>query len=165
MILTNNNKKMNNKLITWTNFYETNDQLIEQILESKKQYTFILAITRGGLFPAYFIAKKLNIPVETINLTSYKDQQAGKIEHVTVEGFSNNVINPEKCLLVDDIFDSGKTIQYLQEQYPGMDSACTYARWNNHSLTYVGSVLDYETWIDFPWEVKFNGHEKLSEPM
>ena len=156
---------MSNKLITWTEFYGVNDQLLEQIQAAGKSYDFILAITRGGLFPAYFLAKALNVPVETINLSSYADQQAGAIQHVTVEGFSNEVLNPEKCLLVDDIFDSGQTIRYVQALYPSIDTACTYARWPDHTVTYVGEVLNYDTWIDFPWEVKWDGHKKLSDPL
>ncbi len=156
---------MANKLITWTDFYQTNDKLINQIQTTGKQYDFILAITRGGLFPAYFIAKKLNIPVETINLSSYTDQKAGNIHHVTVEGFSNDVINPEKCLLIDDIFDSGETIKYVQKLYHTIDTAATFARWPDHTLTYVGDILNYDTWIDFPWEVKYDGHKKNSDPI
>jgi len=160
-----NNQDKSNKLITWEAFYQTNKKLIEKVQQSGKKYDYILAITRGGLFPAYFLAKALNIPVETINLTSYEDQQAGHIKHVTVEGFSCEVLEPEKCLLVDDIYDSGQTIRYVQQKYPSIDTACTYARWDDHTLTYVGEVLDYETWIDFPWEVMWDGEQKHSEPL
>jgi len=156
---------MTNKLITWTDFYEANNQLITQIKASQKQYDFILAITRGGVFPAYFLAKALNLPLETINLSSYADQKAGHIKHTLVEGFTNNVLNPDKCLLVDDIFDSGETIRYVQNLYPAIDTACTFARWPEHSLTYVGGILNYETWIDFPWEVMWDGQQKLSKPL
>ncbi len=156
---------MTNKLITWTDFYQANQHLVDEIKGSGKKYDFILAITRGGVFPAYYLAKALNLPLETINLSSYADQQAGNIVHTTVEGFSCEVLDPEKCLLVDDIFDSGQTIKYVQKRYPGIDTASTYARWEDHTLTYVGEVLDYETWIDFPWEVMWDGHEKLSEPL
>lgn len=156
---------MSNQLITWTEFYKTNNRLIEQIKASGKQYDYVLAITRGGVFPAYFMAKALDLPIETINLSSYEDQQAGQIVHTTVEGFSCNVLDPTKCLLVDDIFDSGQTIRYVQTQYPGIDTACTFARWEDHTLTYVGEILNYDTWIDFPWEVMWDGSEKLSEPL
>lgn len=156
---------MTNKLITWTEFYATNDGLIKQIKASEKEYDFILAITRGGVFPAYYMAKALDLPIETINLSSYKDQQAGTMKEVLVEGFSKKILNPRKCLLVDDIFDSGQTIKYVQAMYPEIDTACTFSRWPEHSLTYVGGVLNYETWIDFPWEVMWDGHEKLSKPL
>jgi len=157
---------MTNKLITWTDFYDVNTKLIQQIQQSGKKYEFILAITRGGVLPAYFLAKKLNLPLETINLSSYESEHnAGQIEHTTVDGFTTEVLNPETCLLVDDIYDSGQTIRYVQNLYPNIDTACTYARWDNHTLTYVGEILNYETWIDFPWEVMYDGHEKLSEPL
>jgi hypoxanthine phosphoribosyltransferase len=156
---------MTNKLITWSDFYEANNQLIKLIQANGKQYDFILAITRGGVFPAYFLAKALNLPIETINLSSYKDQKSGKIQEVLVEGFSKKILKPENCLLVDDIFDSGQTIKYVQNLYPQIDTACTFSRWENHTLTYAGGVLNYDTWIDFPWEVMWDGHEKLSEPL
>jgi hypoxanthine phosphoribosyltransferase len=154
-----------NQLITWTEFYKANRALLTQIQGSGKQYDYILAITRGGVFPAYFLAKALDLPLETINLSSYAEQQAGQIVHTTVEGFTCEVLDPTKCLLVDDIYDSGQTITYLQQQYPGIDAACTYARWPDHSLSYVGEVLNYETWIDFPWEVMWDGETKHSQPL
>lgn len=156
---------MTNKLITWADFYDANKRMIEQIKSSGKKYDFILAITRGGVFPAYFLAKALDLPIETISLSSYKDQKAGQIKEVLTEGFSKRIINPKKCLLVDDIFDSGQTIRYVQRLYPAMDTACTYSRWPEHTLTYVGAMLNYETWIDFPWEVMWDGENKLSEPL
>lgn len=156
---------MTNKLITWNDFYSANKALLEQIKSSGRTYDYILAITRGGVFPAYFLAKALDLPIQTINLSSYTDQQAGKIVHTTIKGFSCEVLEPAKCLLVDDIFDSGQTIQYVQKTYPGIDTACTFARWEGHTLTYVGEVLNYETWIDFPWEVMWDGVQKLSEPL
>ena len=156
---------MTNKLITWTDFYDANNRLTAQIKNNGKEYDYILAITQGGVFPAYFLAKALNLPIETLNLSSYKDQKAGQIKEVLVDGFSKRVLNPEKCLLVDDIFDSGQTIKYVQSLYPSIDTACTFARWPEHTLTFVGGVLEYETWIDFPWEVMWDGHEKLSAPL
>jgi hypoxanthine phosphoribosyltransferase len=156
---------MENKLITWTQFYAANQTLLQQIQASGKSYDYILAITRGGVFPAYFLAKALGLPIETINLSSYTQQQAGHIKHTLVEGFSNNVQKAEKCLLVDDIFDSGQTIKYVQSLYPRIDAACTYARWPDHTLTYVGAILNNDTWIDFPWEVMWDGEKKLSKPL
>ena len=111
------------------------------------------------------MAKALDLPIETINLSSYKDQKAGHIKEVLIDGFSKKILNPEKCLLVDDIFDSGQTIKHVQSLFPAIDAACTYARWPQHSLAYVGGILNNDTWIDFPWEVMWDGQQKLSEPL
>lgn len=156
---------MTNQLITWSEFYHTNNKLISEIEMTGKSYDFILAITRGGVFPAYFLAKRFNLPIETLNLSSYKDQQAGTIKQVLVDGFTKKVLNPSRCLLVDDIFDSGQTIKFVQRLYPEIDTACTYARWPDHSLSYVGEILNFETWIDFPWEVMWDGQQKNSTPI
>lgn len=151
-----------NLLITWREFYEVQDLLIGQIKKSNKIYKYIVAIPCGGLMPAYFIAKALDLPIVTINIKSYFEQKSENLRHITTDGFGDRIKNQEDALIVDDIYDSGKTIKYLQNKYPLVDTAVTFARFNTHSATYVGRVLNHKHWLDFPWEVKYEGAHKCN---
>ena len=147
---------MQNILITWKDFFEVQNSVIEQIKQSGKTYKYVVALACGGLFPAYFVAKALDIPVVTINLKSYTDKTSGDIKHVTVDGFADKIQNQSDAIIVDDIYDSGKTIQYIQKLYPNVDTAITFARKPSNTATYVGKVLGHDEWLDFPWEVKYD---------
>jgi len=142
--------------ISWREFYKVQEQLIQQIKSSGKKYTYIVAIPCGGLMPAYVLAKALSLPVVTINIQSYDGQSSGDLQHVKVEGFGDEIVNPKDALIVDDMYDTGKTLKYLQAKYPGADSAVTYARYSDYTATFVGEVLGHAHWIDFPWEVTSN---------
>lgn len=151
-----------NQLVTWTQFYKDIDALVKQVKASEKEYDFILAVTRGGMIPAYYIAKMLDLPVKTVNISSYTDQQiAGKVTHVQVDGFTEIVQNPHGCLLVDDMHDTGETMNYVQDRFSGVDTACLYTRHEGHNLTYVVKTLNHEQWIDFPWEVMWDGEQTM----
>lgn len=139
--------------ISWAEFYTVQQRLIQQIKDSGKTYKYIITIPCGGLMPAYILAKAFDLPIVTINITSYNGQESGELQHVSIEGFGSEVLNPTDALIVDDIYDSGKTLQYLQAKYPGIDTAVTFARYADNTATYVGAILDHDTWIDFPWEV------------
>lgn len=151
-----------NLLITWTDFYTEVENLITTITKSQKKYELILAVTRGGLVPAYYIAKILDLPVKTINVTSYISQkEIGEIKHIPVDGFSEIVTHAGNCLLVDDICDSGQTLEFIQNKFPEVDTACIYTRYPNENLTYNAKVLNHDAWLDFPWEVMWDGHTKM----
>jgi len=140
--------------ISWAKFYEIQEVLLKQIKASGKTYKYIVTIPCGGLMPAYLLAKALDLPVVTINLKSYVGQKSGELQHMQIEGFGDTIINPEDALIVDDMYDTGKTLQYLQNKYPNVDTAVTFARYSDHAATFAGEILGHATWIDFPWEVK-----------
>jgi len=95
--------------------------------------------------PSYCLSKALNLPVVTINIKSYLGKgERGKIQYNKIEGFGDEIINQEKALIVDDMYDSGQTIKYLQDLYPNTDTAVIYARYDNHTATYVGEVLNHD---------------------
>ena len=137
--------------ISWEDFFEAQRSLVKKIRATKKQYKYIVAIPSGGLMPAYCLSKSLNLPVVTINIKSYiGENNRGDIKHYKVDGFGDIIKNQEEALIVDDMFDSGNTIKYLQKLYPETDVAVTFARYENNSATFVGEILGHDKWLDFP---------------
>ena len=140
--------------VSWEDFYKAQRALVSKVQDSGKAYEYVVTIPSGGLMPAYCLSKALNLPVVTINIKTYVEQgKSGKVRHTHIEGFGDTVEQQDKALIVDDMYDSGQTIKYLQELYPQADTAVTYARHADNTATYVGEVLDHATWLDFPWEV------------
>ena len=89
---------------------------------------YIVGITRGGLIPAVMISQYFNIPLHTLNV-SLRDNGG---EHATVsnlwmaeDAFGYVVYDPmspgsgkKNILVVDDINDTGPTINWILEAWP-----------------------------------------------
>ncbi len=116
----------------------------------------IVAIARGGLTFGHFLANKLNLrTLFTINSIHYENEQ--KLE--TIKIFNEpNLENYKTILIVDDIVDSGDTMQtiidLLKKKYPNKTflSATLFYK---ESATFKPNFYckKAKAWIDFFWEV------------
>jgi len=119
----------------------------------KSKYKYILAITKGGLVPAYYLANLLDIKVvKTICLSSYVEKKRSSLIEHRVEGFEEEIKNPKDWLVVDDIVDSGKTMAFIKNKYKNIDTASLFVRANVSKPKYFANSLDSKIWIRFPWE-------------
>ena len=57
-------------------------------------------------------------------------------------------------VIIDDLVDSGKTMQLVKDQYPKAHFASVYAKPNGREVvdTYITEVSQ-DTWIFFPWDM------------
>jgi xanthine phosphoribosyltransferase len=131
--------------------------LVQKIRASGKSYDGILAIANGGLAPAYYLAKTFDLPIECVSVKSYKGSESGEISERRIEGVEKQFKHPQNILLVDDIYDSGKTVSFLQQKYPEMDTAVLCVRYSKDAekVTFFSHILDHQKWIEFPWEKDF----------
>lgn len=114
----------------------------------------IVAITRGGLVPAAIVARELNIRViDTISVKGYNHQtQSDPI--VTKSPQSDLMGEGEGILVIDDLVDSGKTLELVRQLYPKAHFATVYAKPKGRVQvdTYITEVSQ-DTWIFFPWDM------------
>lgn len=85
-----------------------------------EQIDWIIAITRGGLFPAAALSYLSDIrKIDTLCMHSYEGKNQGEIK-ITTKNYDH--IKNQNILLVDDLADSGKTLtiatEYLQKFAP-----------------------------------------------
>jgi len=114
-------------------FYVNN--IYNFILGSKKEYELIAGVTRGGLIPAVMLSHKLDIPIIAID--------------------PNDILDTDiKTLVVDEIYDTGLTIKHLLSRNPAIDVAVIVSKDKHAPVNYVGSHIDIEDWIVFPWETE-----------
>ena len=114
----------------------------------------VVAITRGGMAPAMIVSRELDIrTVDTISVKSYDNQsqaaaQVLKAPDATLMGDGTGI------LIVDDLVDSGKTLELIRSLYPKAHFACVYAKpeGEKQADTYITSVSQ-DTWIFFPWDM------------
>jgi xanthine phosphoribosyltransferase len=114
----------------------------------------VVAITRGGMAPAMIVARELDIrTVDTISVKSYNHQaqtapQVIKAPQDTIMGDGTGI------LVVDDLVDTGKTLEVVRALYPKAHFATVYAKPSGRPLvdTFITEVSQ-DTWIFFPWDM------------
>lgn len=114
----------------------------------------IVAITRGGMAPAMIIARELDIrTVDTISVKSY-DNQTQSVASVLKSPDANMMGDGTGILVIDDLVDSGKTIELVRDLYPNAHFATVYAKPKGRPQvdSYITEVSQ-DTWIFFPWDM------------
>ncbi len=116
----------------------------------------VVAITRGGMVPGCIVARELNIRVvDTISVKSYAHQSQGSEAKVLKYPDAEMVGDGEGILIVDDLVDSGKTLEAVRKLYPKAHFATVYAKPKGRPLvqTFITEVSQ-DTWIYFPWDLE-----------
>ncbi|GGE26886.1 xanthine phosphoribosyltransferase [Gemmobacter megaterium] len=114
----------------------------------------IVGITRGGLVPAAIVSRELNIRVvDTISVQSYSHQSRSEAM-VTKAPQADLLGDGTGILVVDDLVDSGKTLELVRRLYPKAHFATVYAKPAGRAQvdTYITEVSQ-DTWIFFPWDM------------
>ena len=121
--------------VSWSEIDSLIEQLSSIILKSKKTFSSITTLSRGGLVPSRLLADHLGIE---------------KI-------FVDEKIIPVNSLVVDDIFDSGKTFDRViskSEDSSKLLYVTLFARRGRKlppQLIY-GKETDNDGYVIFPWD-------------
>lgn len=123
----------------------------------------ILGIARGGLTLSHFMSQALSQRnVFTLNTISYD----GRIQKDNVEVFNIPSLEKfRKVLIVDDIIDSGKTIEkvmtLLKNSYPNIEFKVASLFYKEDALVKPDFTINKaDKWIDFFWEVDLDLKDK-----
>lgn len=114
----------------------------------------VVAITRGGMAPAMIVARELDIRiVDTISVKSYHHQAQGEAQ-VLKAPQSDLLGDGEGVLILDDLVDSGRTLELVRRLYPKAHFATVYAKPQGRDQvdTFITEVSQ-DTWIYFPWDL------------
>ena len=137
----------------------TSDRLARRIRESGFEPDTVIAVARGGFMPARFVCDFLGIS----RLLSLKVQhygagaQAQRRAEVTEP--LGSAIRGARVLLVDDVNDSGETLEaarpYLEGLEPAAIRTAVLHEKSNTSCRadYVAETIDEWRWILYPWAV------------
>jgi xanthine phosphoribosyltransferase len=115
----------------------------------------VVAITRGGMAPAMIVARELDIrTVDTISVKSYHHQDQGQAQVLKAPDAAL-MGDGEGVLIVDDLVDSGKTLELVRQMYPKAHFATVYAKPKGRPQvdTFITEVSQ-DTWIFFPWDME-----------
>ena len=114
----------------------------------------VVAITRGGMAPAMIVARELDIRiVDTISVKSY-DHQTQSEPRVIKSPDMEIVGDGSGVLVIDDLVDTGRTLEVVRAKMPKAHVATVYAKPMGRAQvqTFVTEVSQ-DTWIFFPWDM------------
>ena len=114
----------------------------------------VVAITRGGMAPAMIVARELDIrTVDTISVKSY-DHQTQAEPRVIKTPDMDLMGDGTGILIVDDLVDTGRTIEVVRAAMPKAHVATVYAKPKGRAQvdTFITEVSQ-DTWIFFPWDM------------
>ncbi len=114
----------------------------------------VVAITRGGMAPAMIIARELDIRiVDTISVKSYNHQ--AQAEPKIIKTPDDSVVGDGTgILLIDDLVDTGKTLEVVRSSMPKAHVATIYAKpMGRYQVDSFITEVSQDTWIFFPWDM------------
>lgn len=134
--------------------YTHNDFLTDiDLLESKivhysktvEPITMIVAISRGGLIPGVYLSHRLKLPLRVVEYST-RDGMVGETNYSWLSNLRN-------ALIVDDIADSGRTLNYVVDVNPRLPTCVLIQKeMSDHNATIHARYDNGLDWFEFDWE-------------
>lgn len=147
------------EILTWEGFGIANRELAQQIVDSDYTPDIIVAVARGGLVPAGALSYSMGIKLsDAINVEFYTDVNETLPDPILLEPLlDTNSIRGKKVLVVDDVADSGRTLdlvlKLLENHGAEVRSAVIYAK--SRSIVAPNYIWKHtDEWIVFPWSAE-----------
>ena len=165
---------MNKIYYTWRDVEHHTQEILRQICSDSWRPDYVVGLTRGGLVPANLISQYLGCRMETLKVSLRDDTECESNLWMAEDAFGHEIETPKRILIVDDINDTGATLNYIREDWP---SGCfpDNPRWTEvwGSNVRVAVLVDNESskseilvsysavdinkteqdvWVCFPWE-------------
>ncbi len=133
------------------------DRLLEQL--PRGYFDALMAVTRGGLVPAGLIAEKINQRnVMVAAVMFYTGEGETLDEPVFLQFPSDALLNDKRILVIDDIWDSGRTAMSVRERIKGAGGEAEVAvlHYKPEQSVYEEEpdyyVVETDRWVVYPWE-------------
>jgi hypoxanthine phosphoribosyltransferase len=149
--------------VSWDDYHRCIESLARQVVESKWEFDQILCLARGGLCPGDVFSRLFNVPLAILSVSSYREAggtQRGELKIADrITASTEGMVG--RLLLVDDLVDSGITLQKVKEwlttQHPEVSECRSAVIWYKASSCvrpdyFVHYVKD-NLWIHQPFEL------------
>lgn len=159
---------------SWQDIETQTQEILRQMHLDGWRPDYVVGLTRGGLVPANLISQYLGCRMETLKVSLRDGSQQETNCWMAEDAFGHEMERPKNILIVDDINDSGATLNWIRQDW---QSSCfaTSPVWDNiwGQTVRVAVLVDNESskneipvsysavdinkaqqdsWIVFPWE-------------
>jgi hypothetical protein len=153
---------MSDLYLSWDEYHQTIERLAADIKASTWKFDQILCLARGGLRVGDILSRIFHQPLAILATSSYRgesERERGRLtiaQHITMTTPTLGA----NLLLVDDLVDSGITIQesisWLQHHHPEVETIKTAVLWYKacsvYTPDYYVTYLPDNPWIHQPFE-------------
>jgi uncharacterized protein len=159
---------------TWQDIEGQTQEILRQIQASEWRPDYVVGLTRGGLVPANLISQYLGCRMETLKVSLRDGSEQETNCWMAEDAFGYETESKKNILIVDDINDSGATLNWIRQDWmsscfatsPVWDGiwghnvrvACLYDNESSDSevpVSYSAVNINKaaeDSWIVFPWE-------------
>lgn len=167
---------------TWQEVEGQTQEILRQITASNWRPDYVVGLTRGGLVPANLISQYLDCPMHALRVSLRDNAEQESNLWMAEDAYGHEVYDPmcsgdgrKNILIVDDINDSGATLNWIKQDWQSSCFPKDKKRWNhvwgnnvrvavlvdneasNSKLKISYSAVDLnkaeeDVWIVFPWE-------------
>lgn len=148
--------------VSYDEYHSLIEKLALKVYQSGWEFDTILCLARGGLRPGDILSRVFNKPLAIMSTSSYR-AEAGTVQgHLDIARF---ITTPRgeiagKVLLVDDLADSGKTlnavIENLRTHYKPITELRSAVIWTKNASVFTADYsvefLPSDPWIHQPFE-------------
>lgn len=148
--------------VTWDEYHRAIERLALLVHESDWKFDQVLCLARGGLRPGDIFSRIFDVPLAILSTSSYR-QEAGTVQgdldiakYITM----TKGVLAGKVLLLDDLVDSGATLQkvqiHLKDNFPAVTEIKSAVIWckgcSSVEPDFCIDHLPTNPWIHQPFE-------------
>jgi uncharacterized protein len=148
--------------VSWSEYHRAIERLALLVYESDWKFDQVLCLARGGLRPGDIFSRIFDVPLAILSTSSYREEAGtlrgdldiGKYIAMTKGALSG------KVLLVDDLVDSGVTLEkvqyHLKQNFPAVTEIKSAVIWckgcSSIKPDFYLEYLPTNPWIHQPFE-------------
>jgi hypoxanthine phosphoribosyltransferase len=148
--------------VSWSDYHKSIERLAAKVHASGWAFDQIVCIARGGLRVGDIMSRIYKLPLAIIFTSSYAGESGTQRGELTVSKHLSMTTDRlgERVLLVDDLVDSGITLdvikRHIQAQHAGVREIRTAVLWykacSKFEPDYYVDYLPENPWIHQPFE-------------
>lgn len=148
--------------VSWSDYHSNIERLAAQVWRSGWRFNQIVCIARGGLRVGDTLSRIFKQPLAVISTQSYTGEAGTERGSITVAEHMTMTTPAlgDRVLLVDDLVDSGITLEVVKDhllaEYPAIAELRTAVLWykacSRFKPDYYVDFLGENPWIHQPFE-------------
>jgi len=146
------------KFLSWYEIEEACFTIYRKMKRDNYVPDSIIFLLRGGVVPARIFADYFGIVLDffALDVKLYDKIGVRKEEPIIRYDFKDSDLDGKKVLILDDIWESGKTMKAVLNKFKGKDITTATLYWKENAPekpNYYAEVAEKGKWLVYPWEM------------
>lgn len=149
--------------VSWDEYHQHIEQLALRVHESGYRFDRILCLARGGLRIGDVLSRLFRTPLDILSVSSYREAAGTEQGELRIADNITSTAGPlaGRILLIDDLVDSGITLErvqaHLSSHFPAVTEVRSAVIWvkagSRVQPDYFVKYLSDSPWIHQPFEI------------